>query len=72
MRIYTINELIAAHWNGCTVQTGESPEQYAVRREEERYLLTCVLCCRKDTVFYVVLPDQTIEILGVDPTKEGL
>lgn len=32
----TIDELIAAHWGSTVVLRGETPEAYAIRREEER------------------------------------
>ena len=41
MQVVMIDKLIALHWNGCTVQHGETPEQYAARREEEE-LGVCV------------------------------
>lgn len=35
MRIFSIDELIAAHWGSCTVSSGETPEDYAMRQQEE-------------------------------------
>lgn len=33
---YTIDDLIAAHWGDTLVLQGETPEEYAIRRQEER------------------------------------
>ncbi len=57
--IITIDHLIAEHWNGCDVLSGETPEAYASRREQEQ-LVVCVLI---GTVCCVIFPDDTIEIL---------
>lgn len=44
--VITIDQLIAAHWNGCTVQRDESPEAYAIRRQIESWFKDGILCAQ--------------------------
>ena len=39
VQIFTIDELIAAHWGDCDVRHGETPEEYAIRHEEARTVM---------------------------------
>lgn len=69
-KILQIDELIAAHWAGCDVLQGETPEEYAMRHEEA--LLYCGLDCGFSgyTVTYIRFVDGRIEILEIRPDDE--
>lgn len=41
--LMTIDELIRAHWGETVVLQGESPEAYAIRREEDRIWTACLI-----------------------------
>jgi DNA-directed RNA polymerase sigma subunit (sigma70/sigma32) len=68
----TIDELIAAHWDGCDVGLEETPEDYTIRcelrRQIARVLLT--LSWRKERVirkrFGLGCPPHTQEEVGLD------
>lgn len=63
-KILQIDELIAAHWEGCDVLQGETPEAYAIRHEEA--VLFRGLDFGYDVIAtYVRFADGRIEILAV-------
>lgn len=51
MQILTIEQMIEAHWRGCDVRQGETPEAYAMRHEEERFLFCFYFWLAEQGVF---------------------
>ena len=63
----TIDQLIAAHWGTCDVQSGETPEDYASRHEASRPLLGMDLVCFGCEALSMQFVEGRVVILSIPP-----